>query len=122
MIRSGPTASADDDDLRLPKSIVASPVVRASPSGYTDLLIECCRQAGFEPDIRRNPIQGTPPVTAVQGTRDLALVTAAAGPAAGGTVRVLELLPPTFVPLHALWPQHTNSPAREDFLAAATEA
>ncbi|MEV4731530.1 LysR substrate-binding domain-containing protein [Saccharopolyspora sp. NPDC049426] len=91
-------------------------------SGYTDLLIECCRQAGFEPDIRRNPIQGTPPVTAVQGTDDLALVTAAAGPAAGGTVRVLELLPPTFVPLHALWPQHTNSPAREDFLAAATEA
>ena len=92
---------------------------RPGSSGYTDLLIDSCRRAGFEPEVRRNPIQGTPPTTAVQGTDHVAFVTAAAGAAPGGSVRVLELLPPTFVPLHALWPQHTSSEAREDFLAAA---
>lgn len=94
---------------------------KAGSSGYTDLLIEHCRRAGFEPAVRRNPIQGTPPVTAVQGSDHVAFVTAAAGAAAGGAVRVLDLLPPSFVPLHALWPQHTNSEARDDFLSAAAE-
>lgn len=94
---------------------------KAGSSGYTDLLIEHCRRAGFEPTVRRNPIQGTPPVTAVQGGDHVAFVTAAAGPAAGGAVRVLDVLPPAFVPLHALWPQHTNSQAREDFLSAAAD-
>ncbi|MFC4001626.1 LysR substrate-binding domain-containing protein [Prauserella oleivorans] len=86
-------------------------------SGYTDLLIGLCRAAGFEPRTHRNPIQGTPPVTAVLGTTSVAFVTAAPGPAAGGRVRVLELLPPAHVPLHALWPQHTTSDARDAFLA-----
>src|SRR5204862_281348 len=61
-------------------------------SGYTDLLVAHCRAAGFEPRIHRNPIQGTPPLTAVAGTDHVAFVTAAA--AAGGHVRVLELHPP----------------------------
>lgn len=86
-------------------------------SGYTDLLVEHCRQAGFEPTVERNPIQGTPPVTAVLGTDNVAFVTAVAGPAADGRVRVLELDPPTWVPLHALWPQHTTSDARDAVLA-----
>lgn len=85
-------------------------------SGYTDLLIGHCRQAGFEPSVRRNPIQGTPPVTAVGGTDHVAFVTAPPGPAAGGRVRVLELEPPTFAPLHALWPQHIVSESRDAFL------
>ncbi|MHA6803206.1 LysR family transcriptional regulator [Salinifilum ghardaiensis] len=87
-------------------------------SGYTELLAEHCRRAGFEPRLQRNPVQGTPPVTAVLGTRYAAFVTAAPGPAAQGEVRVLEVEPPAFVPLHALWSQHTSSEARDAFLAA----
>lgn len=34
-------------------------------SGYTDLLVDHCRDAGFEPETARTPRQGTPPVTAV---------------------------------------------------------
>lgn len=87
-------------------------------SGYTDLLVEYCRRAGFEPSIERNPIQGTPPVTAVLGTDRLAFVTDPPGVAANGRVRVLELAPPRFAPLHALWSHHTTSHLRDVFLAA----
>lgn len=86
-------------------------------SGFTDLLIQHCRQAGFEPTVVRNPIQGTPPVTAVLGTDHVAFVTAAPGPAADNRVRVLALNPQATVPLHALWPQHTTSEARDLLLA-----
>lgn len=86
-------------------------------SGFTDLLIQHCRQAGFEPTVVRNPIQGTPPVTAVLGTDHVAFVTAAPGAAADNRVRVLVLNPQATVPLHALWPQHTTSEARDLLLA-----
>ncbi|QVQ50221.1 LysR family transcriptional regulator [Spiractinospora alimapuensis] len=86
-------------------------------SGYTDLLVHHCREAGFEPHIRRNPIQGTPPVTAVLGTRELAFVTAPPGTALEGKVHVVELLPPTFVPVRAMWPRHTTSAVRDAFLS-----
>lgn len=89
-------------------------------SGYTDLLVSYCRKAGFEPHIRRNPIQGTPPVTAVLGTDHVAFVTTPAGEAANGQVRVLDLHPPLFAPLHALWHQHTTSEIRDTFLGKAT--
>ncbi|MFE6612600.1 LysR family transcriptional regulator [Amycolatopsis sp. NPDC057786] len=88
-------------------------------SGYTDLLVNLCRDAGFEPQIRRNPIQGTPPVTAVLDTEGVAFVTAPPGPAAGGAVHVRELRPAVHVPLQALWPQHGTSDARQAFLASA---
>lgn len=88
-------------------------------SGYTDLLVEHCRRAGFEPELHRNPIQGTPPVTAVIGTQRAAFVTAAPGTAAHGQVRIVELDPAVHVPLHALWPQHTSSEARDAFLRSA---
>lgn len=87
-------------------------------SGYTDLLLAHCRQAGFEPDYLRNPIQGTPPVTAVIATNHVALVTAPPGPAAGGRTQVVELRPAVFAPLHALWPAHTTGDVRDAFLAA----
>ncbi|RSN19429.1 LysR family transcriptional regulator [Streptomyces sp. WAC 05977] len=88
-------------------------------SGYTDLLVNLCRDAGFEPRVRRNPIQGTPPVTAVLDSEGVAFVTAPPGPAAGGAVHVRELRPAVHVPLQALWPQHSTSDARQAFLASA---
>lgn len=91
-------------------------------SGYTDLLVHHCREAGFEPHIRRNPIQGTPPVTAVLGTSELAFVTAAPGAALEGRIRVVELLPPTFVPVRAMWPRHTTSAVRDAFLSVEFSA
>ncbi|ARF62400.1 MULTISPECIES: LysR family transcriptional regulator [Streptomyces] len=86
-------------------------------SAYTDLLIGLCRQAGVEPDTRRNPVQGTPPVTAVTATGRIAFVTTPAGPAAGGAARVVDLDPPVRVPVHALWPTHTTCPGRDLFLS-----
>ncbi|MGW8378296.1 LysR family transcriptional regulator [Streptomyces sp. ODS28] len=94
---------------------------RPGRSGYTDLLIEHCRAAGFEPRVERTPLQGTPPVTAVIGTGRAAFVTAPQGPAADGRVRVLALDPPLQAPLHALYAPHTTSPGRDAFLAAAAE-
>ncbi|MBE9372960.1 LysR family transcriptional regulator [Saccharopolyspora sp. HNM0983] len=113
---------ADRGSVHLTELAAETIVVWGHPgrSGYTDLLIEHCRAAGFEPRVRRNPIQGTPPITAVLGTGHAAFVTADPGPAAGGQVRVLELQPTREVPLHALWSAHISSPARDAFLHAAT--
>ncbi|POM23144.1 HTH-type transcriptional regulator TdfR [Actinomadura rubteroloni] len=88
-------------------------------SSYTDFLLDQCRRAGFEPRHERSELQGTPPATAVIGTDAVAFVTLAPGPAADGRVRVLDLEPAVHAPLHALWPQHTTSPARTAFLDAA---
>ncbi len=111
------------ESVRLPDLAGEHIMVWGPPgqSDYTDLLVEHCRQAGFEPHIERNPVQGTPPATAVLDTGHVAFVTAPAGPAAGGHVRVLDLQPPVFAPLHALWHQHTSSEARDAFLAAVSE-
>ncbi|MFR9728157.1 LysR substrate-binding domain-containing protein [Saccharopolyspora sp. MS10] len=87
-------------------------------SGYTDLLLDHCRNAGFEPDHLRNPIQGTAPVTAVVGTGHVALVTGPPGPAVGGRVQVVELRPALFAPLHALWPTHVTDEVRDAVLTA----
>ncbi|WP_020496715.1 LysR substrate-binding domain-containing protein [Sciscionella marina] len=90
---------------------------RPGNSGYTDFLLDQCRRAGFEPRYTRNPIQGTPPVTAVIGTGHVAFVTAPPGPAAGGKSRVLELRPALHAPLHALWSPHITNELRDAFLA-----
>ncbi|GAB3298262.1 LysR family transcriptional regulator [Parasphingorhabdus pacifica] len=113
---------AEGDSVRLGELADEPIMVWGHPgrSGYTDLLVRHCRQAGFEPDIHRNPIQGTPPVTAVIGTGHAAFVTAFPGTEANGKVRVLELHPPIYAPLHALWPQHTASEARDVLLRTAT--
>lgn len=110
---------ADRDSVQLTELAEEPIMVWGHPgrSGYTDLLVQHCRQAGFEPRIRRNPVQGTPPVSAVIGTDHVAFVTASPGPAADGQVHVLELTPTAHVPMHALWAQHTSSEARDTFLA-----
>ena len=114
---------AERDSVQLRELVEETFMVWGTPgrSGYTELLVQHCRHAGFEPAVHRNPIQGTPPVTAVLGTDHLAFVTTSPGSAADGQVRVLELRPPHHVPLHALWAPHTTSHARDTFLAAAAE-
>lgn len=93
---------------------------RQGTSGYTDLLLALCRQAGFEPVTTRSDMQGVPPLMGVAGTDHVAFVTAAPGEAAGGAVRVLTMTPPTYVPLVAVWLDHTTSEARDAFVRAAT--
>lgn len=92
---------------------------RPGESAYTDRLLALCRDAGFEPELYRSRMQGTPPETAVVETRNVAFVAAPVGPAAAGAAHVLELLPPAYVPLIALWPEHVSSDARDAFLAVA---
>lgn len=86
-------------------------------SGYTDLLVSYCRQAGFEPTMQRTALQGVPPETAVVGTGHVAFVTARPGVVAGGAARVIALDPPVYAPLIALWPEHATSASREAFLS-----
>lgn len=112
---------AERETVALPDLAEHRLVVWGTPgqSGYTDLLVGHCRRAGFEPRVVRNPLQGTPPVSSVVGSDDVAFVTAPAGPAVDGAVRVLELEPAIHAPLLALWPEHVRSTARDAFLAAA---
>ncbi|MDE8649682.1 LysR family transcriptional regulator [Rhodococcus qingshengii] len=95
-------------------------IVWAPPmhSFYTDFLISSCRRAGFEPTHTVNPIQGTPPVTAVAGNNYVALVTAPLGPALGGTVIVKSLTDAPKVPLQAIWLPHTTSRPRDALLGS----
>lgn len=85
-------------------------------SFYTDFLVSVCRRAGFEPELAVNPVQGTPPVTAVAGNDCVAFVTAPAGPAMSGRVIVLELSDPPVVPIQAIWLPHTISAERNALL------
>ncbi|GCD40445.1 LysR substrate-binding domain-containing protein [Streptomyces paromomycinus] len=108
--------------VTLPELADESIMVWGTPghSGYTDLLVDHCRRAGFEPRIERTDRQGTPPVTAVIGTHRIAFVTTAPGPAAGGKAHILALEPPVYAPLHALYLSHTTCPSRDTFLSHVT--
>ena len=86
-------------------------------SFYTDFLVSACRRAGFDPDLAVNPVQGTPPVTAVAGNDCVAFVTAPAGPVMGGRVIVLDVSDPPMVPIQAIWLPHTISPERDALLS-----
>lgn len=105
-------------DLTLADIAESTLIVWAPPlhSFYTDFLVSACRRAGFEPALVINPIQGTPPVTAVVGNDYVALVTAPTGPALGGRVTVLDLGDAPMVPIQALWLPHTISAARSALL------
>src|SRR5699024_5086061 len=63
--------------------------------------------------VERTARQGMPPVTAVDKSNAVAFVTHEPGTAAAGRVQVLDLQPPIYAPLHALWHQHTSSHNRD---------
>lgn len=94
-------------------------VVWAPPhrSYYTDFLVSTCRRAGFEPNLVVNPIQGTPPMTAVVDSRRCAFVTDPPGAGLRGRVQVLDFDHPPLVPVQALWLPHTFSRVRDSLLA-----
>jgi DNA-binding transcriptional LysR family regulator len=82
-------------------------------SYFSDFLMGACRRAGFEPDYVVSRVQGAAMVAAPLTTGAIALVTADPGPAMGGRVTVLELDPPLFVPVQAIWQRHTVSEVRD---------
>jgi LysR substrate binding domain len=85
----------------------------AGASYFSDFLMGACRRAGFEPDYVVSRVQGAAMVAAPLTTGAIALVTAEPGPAMGGRVTVLELDPPLFVPVQAIWLRHTVSDVRD---------
>jgi DNA-binding transcriptional LysR family regulator len=86
-------------------------VVWSQNSGYRHLLLDVCRRAGLEPsEVVVNPVQGTPPVTAVSGPGQFALVTAPAGRSAAAGVTVLDIEPAAHVPVEAMWVSGSTSP------------
>jgi DNA-binding transcriptional LysR family regulator len=85
-------------------------------SYYTDFLVSSCRRAGFEPRLVVNPIQGTPPMTAVIGSLRCAFVTDPAGPGLSGRVAVIDFDVPPLAPVQALWLPHTVSAIRDAIL------
>ena len=89
---------------------------RAGTGGYADHLIGLCREAGFEPTVRRSPMQGTPPVTSIVADDQFALVTDPPGPALGGRVAVLELDPAPTAPVRAIWNDRARPPLVEALL------
>ncbi len=94
-------------------------VVWSQKSGYRELLLDACRRAGLEPrEVVVNPLQGTPPVTAVTGPGEFALVTAPAGPSSAPGVTVLDIEPPAHVPVAAMWVSGSISPLVGAFIGA----
>ncbi|TSD94079.1 LysR family transcriptional regulator [Skermania sp. ID1734] len=99
----------DIGELRDEKMVVWAP---PGSSFYTDFIVSTCRRRGFEPDIVVNRVQGTPPVTAVVDSDNIAFVTAPPGATLGGRVNVIELKDPPLVPIQALWLPHNVSAVR----------
>jgi DNA-binding transcriptional LysR family regulator len=73
---------------------------RAPPNDA--FIVDLCRRAGFEARITPSPVEGVPPLAAVAGTGDVALVDAPPGPNAGGRVVVRDLVPAPALPVNAL--------------------
>ena len=86
-------------------------------SAYSDLLLAECHRVGFAPRYTVNPVQGTPPVTAVAGTPYLAFVTAPRGPALSGAVTVIDAEPEIRAPITATWISGTTHPLRDALVA-----
>lgn len=85
-------------------------------SYFSDFLVSACRRAGFEPEYVVSRVQGAAMVAAPLTTGAVALVTAEAGTAMSGRVRVIDLEPSLLVPVQAVWQRHTVSPVRDVLL------
>lgn len=98
-----------------------TPIVVWAPerrSFYTDFLVSYCRRKGFEPTLIVNPIQGTPPFTAVQRyPHACAFVTDPAGDIQGGAVKAIDFVDPPLAPVQAMWLPHTPSDVRSALIA-----
>ncbi|MBS1892471.1 MAG: LysR family transcriptional regulator [Actinobacteria bacterium] len=104
-----PLASRGSIDLR--ELADDTLVVWSRSSPYRRFLLKVCHRAGLEPrEVVVNPVQGTPPVTAVRATDEFAFVTAEAGRDAIAGVSVLDLDPPVEVPVWAMWVAGSASP------------
>lgn len=85
-------------------------------SYFSDFLMSACRRAGFEPDYVVSRVQGAAMVAAPLTTGAVAMVTAEAGAAMGGRIKVVDLEPALVVPVQAVWQRHTVSAIRETLL------
>lgn len=106
-------ATGSSVDIR---DLAAETIALWAPPGtsyYSDFLMSACRRAGFEPGYVVSRVQGGATVAAPLTTGAIAFVTAAAGPAMGGRVMVVDLEPVLQVPVQALWQQHTSSAVRD---------
>lgn len=97
--------------------LIDTPIVVWAPerrSFYTDFFVSFCRRGGFEPTLIVNPVQGTPPATAVARFPEAcAFVTDPPGDLHGGSVRVVSFDDPPLAPVQALWLPYTHSPVRD---------
>jgi DNA-binding transcriptional LysR family regulator len=84
-----------------------------------DFVVELSRRAGFEPRVASSAVAGVPPLAAVAGTSDVALVDAPAGAAAGGRVVVRDLVPAPAMPVHAITRRGVALPVVAELVAAA---
>lgn len=96
--------------------LVGETIALWAPPGlsyYSDFLVSACRRAGFEPRYVISRVQGAATVAAPLTTQAIAFVTASAGSAMDGRVRVIDLATPLLVPVQALWQRHTVSSVRD---------
>lgn len=108
--RLAAAASVDVTDLADEQLALWAP---PGSSYFSDFLMGACRRAGFEPGYVVSRVQGAAMVAAPLTTGAVALVTAPAGPAMDGRVKVIDLEPPLLVPVQALWQRHTVSAVRD---------
>ncbi|MBA0046563.1 LysR family transcriptional regulator [Mycobacteroides sp. LB1] len=123
VVQSHSLATRDRIDIT---EIAEFPIVVWAPprhSFYTDLLVSHCRRSGFEPRLLVNPVQGTPPYTAVLAHPDhCAFVTDDPGDVYHGNVRVVEIVDPPLVPVQAVWLPHSVSTVRATLFEAVQDA
>ncbi|MGV9794691.1 LysR family transcriptional regulator [Gordonia sp. ABSL49_1] len=84
---------------------------------YTDILVDICRRAGFEPRVIVSTLIGTPPHTSVIAhPQACAFVTNAPGWLDNGRIRIVEFTDPPVAPARATWLPNTTSPLRQQIL------
>jgi DNA-binding transcriptional LysR family regulator len=86
---------------------------------YHEFSVGLCRAAGFEPTFVPTNVKGPPPLAAVAGSLDVALVDAPPGPLPGHEVIVRALQPAPTMPMHAIIRCGPLAPLVTDFVRIA---